>query len=409
MKTNPARSKKRIPGLTLLFIGRVRSKNNVLKDSGFRPGSQSGAALLFFISILLAVSVLAGFLVDLMTTSTLGTASVNLLDRAYFMAEAGGHYANPLIKQDIEADAFYDDTHLLHNQTFTLDDGTTQEGQFRILVDDTDPTFTRIDSIGTINTGISSNTEVQLTYTMAKTVAGGSIFETTLFAGDEITIEDRVTVDGDIGTNDSSISKGSNVTITGTEETNAGKTLDPITFSCGSCGSDKEVSGSETWSSGTYEYKKLLIKERENLTINGDVILYIKEDFILEERAEITLLANSSLTVYVDKKIEFKERASIVFNPLPDRAEDLVIYGTSNADSVTIEGRATFIGAIYAPNADILIKERANITGGIIGETLKIEQRATLTYDPDIMNISTPVGGGGGGVTFGPVVQYFSQ
>ena len=304
--------KNRTPAHTLMFYGRILYPGIRYCPSVLKLGSESGAALVFFISILLAVSLLAGFLVDLMTTSTLSQASVNHLDRAYFMAEAGGHYAIPLVKQDIGADTTYDDTYLIHNQTFTLDDASSiQEGQFRILVDDTDPTLTQVDAIGTISSGISSNVEVRLTYTLAKTVVGGSVFDTPIFAGDEITLEDNVTINGDIGTNDSSISKGSGVTITGSEETNAGKTLDPITFSCGSCGSDKEVSSNETWSSGTYEYNKLLIKKNKTLTISGDVILYVKEDFILEENTKITLLANSSLTVYVDKKIEFKRMLTL--------------------------------------------------------------------------------------------------
>ena len=147
--------KTRTPAHTLMSYGRISFPGRGYCPKDFRLGSESGAALVFFISILLAVSLLAGFLVDLMTTSTLGQASVNHLDRAYFMAEAGGHYAIPLVRQDIGADTTYDDTYLLHNQTFTLDDASSnQEGQFRILVDDSDPTITQVDAIGTISSGI---------------------------------------------------------------------------------------------------------------------------------------------------------------------------------------------------------------------------------------------------------------
>ncbi len=374
----------------------------------FGHGSQQGTSTLFFISLLLVMSVLTGFMLDLTTTSTFSELSYNHLERAYFMAEGGGYYANRLIKLDIEDDTTYDDTYSLHGRTFTLDEAGQQEGRFKILVDDSDPALTRVHSIGTIDIGISSNVEVRLTYSMLKTTTS-TPFSESLFAGKKLHLEKEATVNGDIGTNASNIQADKGVTINGEIETSAGRTLESIIFSCAGCNDDEEINGNKTWSSGTYEYKKLKMKKNTTLTINGDVTLYVKEDFIVEKDTVIKFLSNSSLTVYVDKKAEFKQGFSVVFDPQPDRPKDFVIYGTSHADTIKFEKESTFIGAIYAPDAHIHIEKGQEIKGSVIGNEIHIHKETTVTYDESVKEISSPVSGGGvSSVALGPPKQYFS-
>jgi len=125
----------------------------------------------------------------------------------------------------------------------------------------------------------------------------------------------------------------------------------------------------------------------------------------------IEIDSSSSLTIYVDNKAEFGKKFRVEFDPTPDRAEDFVIYGTSNADTIKFDKNTTFIGAIYAPDAEIEIGDNSNITGAIIGDEIKVKKNASITYDSDVLNISTPIGGipiGGGG-SMGKTVQYFSS
>jgi hypothetical protein len=245
---------------------------------------------------------------------------------------------------------------------------------------------------------------------MAKTSTSSSVLEESIFSGNKMELKQNVIVTGDVGTNDSSISKDKNVSITGDEETSVGKTLDSISFSCSGCNSDYEISknGWEQWSAGTYGYKNVTMKENSTLRINGDVVLYVKQNFKAEKNTSIVIRSNSSLTLYVDKKAEFKQNFSVVFWPTPNRAEDFVIYGTSNADTIKFEKNTTFIGAIYAPDADIKIGQNARITGSVIGDKIKVEKNARITYDSDVLNISTPVGGSGS-IVLGKPVQYFSS
>ena len=384
-----------------MILNKIKTINKKL----FRNRSEEGAALIFFISIILAMSILTGYLLDLNTTSTFGELSYNHLERAYFMAEAGGNYANNLVKLDIETDATYDDDYLLHNQTFTLDnDGGTQEGQFKIVIDDTDTNYTLIHSTGTVNSGIYSDVEVKLTYSMAKT-SSSAVFDQTVFAGNNITLDKDVTIEGDLGTNASSISQASGVTITGDEQVNAGKTLTPISFSCGTCTDDKDINSSETWN-GTYEYLNVTIDAGKTLSISGDVILYVKEDFFAGIGSKIKILSDSSLTIYVDGNAEFKKDFAVEFDPQPDRAKDFVIYGTSNANTIKLAKDITFIGAIYAPSADITIQKAQSFIGAVVGDTISVDKDGTITYDASVQDISTPVVGN---IVLSQPEQYFSS
>jgi len=167
-------------------------------------------------------------------------------------------------------------------------------------------------------------------------MTGQALFDSAIFSGNKLEIEKYVYIDGDVATNGSKIEKEKGVTITGSEETSVGKTLDSITFSCSSCNADKKIKNDETWSSDTYEYKKLEIEKKTTITISGDVILYVKEDFKVEKEVTFRLLDGASLTVYVDKKVELEKKFAIEFPQGPDRPEDFVIFGTSNADTIKL-------------------------------------------------------------------------
>ena len=239
-------------------------------------------------------------------------------------------------------------------------------------------------------------------------MTGQALFDSAIFSGNKLEIEKYVYIDGDVATNGSKIEKEKGVTITGSEETSVGKTLDSITFSCSSCNADKKIKNDETWSSDTYEYKKLEIEKKTTITISGDVILYVKEDFKVEKEVTFRLLDGASLTVYVDKKVELEKKFAIEFPQGPDRPEDFVIFGTSNADTIKIGKESTFIGAIYAPDAKIEVEKKSDITGSLVGDEVKIGKEGNITWDPDVGSVSTPVGGNGSSVVLSGPVQYFS-
>lgn len=380
-------------------------KNNIskrLKKLLLRRGNQNGASLLFFISIILVISVLTVSMLELTTTSTLSEISFNHLQRAYFMAEAGGNYAKKIFNDGRKNDP---PKRKIDNETFTVDGA----GQFSIFANLDENN--RIHSTGTINTGISSKVEVKLIYLLKGGGNPSSPFKESIFSGNKMELGDHVQITGDVGTNHTEISKGKKVSITGEEKTSMGKKIDPIKFSCSGCNSDYEIGekGSTVWSEGTYKYKNVTMEKKSTLIITGNVILYVKEDFEADEKTTIEIRSGASLTIYVDGEAEFGEKFSVEFKPSPNRAEDFVIYGTSNADSIKFEEHTNFIGAIYAPNAEITIKKHSNITGAIIGDEIEVKEHVTIEFDEDVKKIEPPVGGTVKNGKWTITEQYFSQ
>ncbi len=368
--------------------------------------NNKGAAMVYLISVIMLMSVLGTAILKLSSTATLSHIAANHMDRAYFMAEAGGNYAIALVKDDIESDGKYDDTYSLHNKTFTLDtSGKKEDGKFKIEVDNSNEAFTRITSIGSIDAGVSVSVTVRLIYDLAKT-AGQPVFDRSLFSGGKMVLGDKVYVNGDVGTNAAKIDKKKGVKITGTEETSAGKTLDSVIFLCGNCTKKKSVKKDETWNSGTYEYQSLTVGKNNTITIKGDVVLYVKEDFIMEEQTGFKILDNASLTVYVGGNAEFYENFTTEFPDGPDRPEDFIIFGTSQTVGVRVYNNSTFIGGIYAPDSNVEIQDESDIRGSLVGKEVKVNKNSNVIWDEDMGSVSSP---GKGSVTLSNPVQYFSQ
>lgn len=368
--------------------------------------NSSGAALVYLIGVILVMSVLGAAMLNLTTTSIVGQVSANHTQRAYYMAEAGINYVLFEIGKGREAGS-------LNGEKIILNQGSEQEGQFSITVDDSNVSQTRFTVVGTIGAAVSAPARASLTLVFAKTInpGGPSIISRSIFSGGELELGKNVQVYGDIGTNDSEIKKGKGILITGNEQTNAGQTLESINFTCDNCNSDEEIKNNTTWNTGTLEYEKLKIKKNVSITIAGEVIIKVQEDFTVEKNTRFIFLPGASLTIYVDKKAEFKENMHVVFSGGTPRPEDFVLYGTKNADEIKIEKNILYNGVIYAPDAKIEIKENVHFTGALVGKEVKIEKNVQVTWDSDASTVTAGGSGGGagtGGATLSNPSQYYS-
>lgn len=123
--------------------------------------NNSGSVLVWIIVTITISAVLASAVLYLTTGSTLGELFANYQMRAYYLAESGGNYAIPQIKADhVEA------TTNLHGQTFTMSNGD----KFSLSMDDTNSTYTLLDSTGIINEGGWAESRKKITYKINKSV-----------------------------------------------------------------------------------------------------------------------------------------------------------------------------------------------------------------------------------------------
>jgi choice-of-anchor A domain-containing protein len=165
--------------------------------------------------------------------------------------------------------------------------------------------------------------------------------------------------------------------------------LPPITVpeSLAALPSSGTINSNKTISSSA-KYDKIDLSNSKILTINGEVSLYIVGDVILGNSAEL-LISNAndaSLILFVGGNIEIKNGG--VINNLSKNAKKLQIYGLESCQSITLKNGGDFYGAIYAPNADVVMMNSGDMFGSVIGKSVDQKNSSTFHYDVSLRDVT---------------------
>ena len=133
-------------------------RNYRFSDTNFNK--QNGTLLVGIVISITTISILAASALYLTTGSNLGELFSNNHMRAYYLAESGGNFAIPQIKQDHAAA-----TTNLNNKTFILSGGD----KFFLSINDTNPTYTLLESTGITSEGKWFESRRKITYKINKT------------------------------------------------------------------------------------------------------------------------------------------------------------------------------------------------------------------------------------------------
>ncbi len=135
------------------------------------------------------------------------------------------------------------------------------------------------------------------------------------------------------------------------------------------------------------KYDSINLKNGEVLTISGPVTLYIAGDITLGNEAGIKINPNSSLTLYIGGDLEGKNSSG--FNNLTEDSTKLKMYALDTCDDIEFKNNSDFYGALYAPDADIILHNTSDMYGSIIGETYDQKNSGTFYYDAALREVST--------------------
>ena len=128
----------------------------------------------------------------------------------------------------------------------------------------------------------------------------------------------------------------------------------------------------------------------ETVTIRGDITLYITGDIILGNSAELGIenIENdaSSLVLYLGGDFEGKNSSAV--NNLTKDAKKLKIYGLDSCENMRFKNSTDFHGTIYAPNADVVMDNSANIYGSVISKSFEQKNSGTFNYDVLLRDVS---------------------
>jgi acetyltransferase-like isoleucine patch superfamily enzyme len=122
----------------------------------------------------------------------------------------------------------------------------------------------------------------------------------------------------------------------------------------------------------------------------GDVVLHITGNIVMDGGSEIQIQPGSSLTIYADADISFVNGAGI--NNQTEICKNLTLYATSSEGEVKqafeLKNNSEAFGAIYAPNADIILKNNATLYGSVTCNSLTVKNNGTFSYDMALRDVT---------------------
>ena len=140
--------------------------------------------------------------------------------------------------------------------------------------------------------------------------------------------------------------------------------------------------------SNSAKYDKINLGNNKIITINGPVNLYIVGDIILKNSAQLRIIDSNDvfLNLYVGGNIEVDNSSAI--NNLTEDASVLKIFGLESCESIVIKNDTDFYGAIYAPNASIVMMNSGDVYGSIVGKSVDQKNSADFIYDVSLKDVS---------------------
>jgi len=138
--------------------------------------------------------------------------------------------------------------------------------------------------------------------------------------------------------------------------------------------------------SSSARYNSIDLGNSETVIISGDITLYITGDITLGNSAELQIEEGASLTLYLGGDFE-GQNSSLVNNETQD-PQKLKIYGLDSCETIQFKNSADLYGAIYAPNADVIMNNSGNIYGAVVAESFDMKNSGVFMYDASLRDVS---------------------
>ncbi len=135
------------------------------------------------------------------------------------------------------------------------------------------------------------------------------------------------------------------------------------------------------------KYTKIDLGNSATVTIKGPVSLYVTGDIKLGNSAEIIIdnnTTNSSLTIYLGGDLSSNNGSGI--NNQTQDPQKFKLFGLDTCTSMGFKNSNAFYGAVYAPKADIIYYNSADLYGSVISKSFQTKAAASIHYDASLRN-----------------------
>jgi hypothetical protein len=129
---------------------------------------------------------------------------------------------------------------------------------------------------------------------------------------------------------------------------------------------------------------KLALSGGDAVLVTGNVILYLPGSFTMDGTAFIYIAPNSSLTCYCGDKVTLAGGGVVNGTSL---ARNCAFFGLPSSSSFNYSGGASFVGTIYAPEADFTMSGGGTgqqLIGAIVAQSANISGSYLFHYDESL-------------------------
>jgi hypothetical protein len=257
--------------------------------------------------------------------------------------------------------------------------GPTEVTPFLMLADDR----IRLDGQDGVEGDLHSNDEIEIRKGNPTTLAG------ILTAVGGITIAEDNTIDGDVAAG-GQLDLDLDATITGTATGNAlvsPVSIDALSYTCGT--SDRTVSRGSSLSLGAGSYGKIKVEDSATLTLSSGS--YFAETLELKKGAMLTIhLTDGPVTINVMGKVDFGEQSEVAITPAVFQVSRWLRIN-SRGSTLQIEKDARILGVIYAPDAQVTVKQNVAFKGSIVAHRITADKDGLFLFHSSTTPLSRPM------------------
>ncbi len=137
------------------------------------------------------------------------------------------------------------------------------------------------------------------------------------------------------------------------------------------------------------KYTGINLGNNATVTIKGPVSIYVTGDISLGQLAQIIIdnnTPNSSLTIYLGGNFSGNNGSNI--NNLTLDPHKFKLFGLDTCTSINFKNSNAFYGAVYAPKADVIYYNSADLYGSVIAKSFQTRAAANIHYDAALRNVT---------------------
>jgi Tfp pilus assembly protein PilX len=124
--------------------------------------------------------------------------------------------------------------------------------------------------------------------------------------------------------------------------------------------------------------------------VDGEVVIYVTDYIRLHNSAELRILDNAtepSVKLYLGGNMQADNGSIILTENHTEKGTRLKIFGTDTCTSIILMNSGDLSAAIYAPYADLEIKNSGTTYGSFTGNNLEMKNSGTFIYDTRLADV----------------------